>query len=157
MSHSPDPLPTFWFLHCFFFFFLLFSNVDLFSRIAPLLLLGTGSNQNCLQTGFSFSDCFRSRDQEYISLPKCCVPSAGCLGLAQLFFLGKRLSVMLCWLSAPEDLSCTAATVWSGGMINIYPLEIKSIWWLARSARRTRLTFCHLLVPDMDLYLPYGS
>lgn len=70
----------------------------------------------------------RYRGQEHISLTSHCVPNLECLVLAQLFILGKIMSVMLCWFAASEDLPGFAATVWSGGMINIYPLEIKPIW-----------------------------
>lgn len=80
----------FWPLAHYFFF-----SFCLVMWIVPFLLVGTGSNQYCLQRAWSFSDCFRSRDQGYITLTNFCVLNTWCLGLAQLFFLGKMVSVML--------------------------------------------------------------
>lgn len=75
-----------------------------------------------------FQTVTRSRSQGHISPTNGCVPNTGYLGLAQLFFGGKMVSVVLCWFAASEDLPCSAATVWSGGTKNVYALEIKSIW-----------------------------
>lgn len=112
-----------------FFSSLLFSNVICLAGLLHFRWCAQEVLTTACRQPVPFQTAIRSRGQGYVSLINCCVLNPGCLGLAQLFILGTMVSVMLCWFAASEDLPCLSATVWSAGMINVYPLEIKSIWW----------------------------
>lgn len=138
----------------FFLPSLLFSNVDLFGRIATLSLMCAGSSHNCLQTACSFSAAIRSRGQGHISPTECSVLDPGCPAF-HFELNGVSDATLVCniWGSA---LICCHCLVRRND--NAYSPEITLIWQLHKSlnqvCRKTVLTCSHILVPAIDLYLP---